>query len=305
MRYLGLLLFSLSAFGYSPDYFPLQVGNQWVYRVTGLGQPSYVTVSVTRVEERQGERWASVEGLAPAPVLLRHDDEGRLLSLNPQAAGSVWAEFARPEGAEYFSGIDACSSRAKIANRNATVSVPAGTYGGALQINYSGACADAGVTSEHYLPWIGLVRRESTSIAGPRVMELIYSRTGGVTTLSQPETSFALSLGAATVPRGTANLEARLTMRATAAPVTLDFTSSQRFDFSIRNDRGDTVYTWSATRLFLAVVGQEVISGERNWIDALPVSTLPEGRYSVEGWLTTSTGKRYQASVGFEVVAPR
>ena len=309
MRSLLLGLLAVSAFAYSPDYFPLQVGNQWVYRGTQGANATLVTATITGTEERNGRQYAVLEGLNETPSLVRQDDNGTLWTLGRLGNERLWAMFPAVEGSDYAVDIDPCTTKARVASRNSTANVPAGSYPGALLIQYSGICADAGRTSETFLPWIGLVRRESTTLIGPQVLELVYSRTGGVTALSEPEVSFSLSIGRnTTVPlRGLpAPIEARLTLRVTSAPVELNFNSSQRTDFAIYNEQGQTVYLSSATRLYAAVLGKEIVGpGERNWTEVIPVTGLAPGRYTLEGWLNNSGPKRFTATVGFEVAAIR
>jgi hypothetical protein len=312
MKTLSLLLLSLPIFAYSPDYFPLQVGNEWVYRTEMAGNASFSSMRVTGKAEYNGREYAVVEGLGGRlgnfSALLRQDDNGVLWIRGADGVDQVYAAFATPEGGEYGTAIDSCTSKARVASRAIAVETPTGKHEGALQVVYTPNCADAGVTGDWYLPWIGLVRRESTSFAGPRVMTLVYSRTG-VTELSQPEASFGISVNQPVVrlERGVEpQIEARLRLRVTAEPVELRFPSGQRFDFSIQNERGESVYTWSATRLFAAVAGEEIVgSGERNWVESLPLSGLPAGKYTLEGWLAAEGGKRYAANIAFEIAAPR
>lgn len=92
----------------------------------------------------------------------------------------------------------------------------------------------------------------------------------------------------------------------TTNPVELNFPSAQRYDIAIYNEQGQAVYVSSATRLYAAVVGKEIVGpGERNWTESIPLSSLPAGRYTLEGWLTTTGQKRYAATVGFEIGEPR
>ena len=315
MRFVALLGLACSAFAYSPDYFPLQVGNQWIYRATFAGSTSQVNVSVTGTEDHAGKSYAVVEGLDEGRTLFRQDDSGTLWTLDAAGRENPWAVFSTPDGGEYATSINPCTTRARVKSRDAMVNTPAGNYPGALQIEYpAGGCADAGLTGDWFLPWIGLVRRESTTIAGPRILELLYSRTGGVTVLSQPEASFGVSLNTSSIQlvKGvTPQIEARLTLRVTATPVVLDFNSGQHFNFAIRNETGDTVYLWSLGKFFTSVVSKETVGpGERHWPITLNAADnggqlLAPGRYTLEGWLTTAGPKRYAATVGFEVLAPR
>jgi hypothetical protein len=46
----------------------------------------------------------------------------------------------------------------------------------------------------------------------------------------------------------------------TSRPVTLEFSSGQRYDFAIRTAAGADVWTWSADKLFAQMVGTETIA---------------------------------------------
>lgn len=102
------------------------------------------------------------------------------------------------------------------------------------------------------------------------------------------ETSFRLAVRASEI---TLALE-----HSGAKPLTLVFPSSQDFDFSIWDSRGNTVYTWSADKVFLPVVRRVEFSGKRTYNVPLPVESLAPGRYLVDGWLTTEEGRVYRAT---------
>lgn len=297
--------FAFAAVAQSQDYFPLQVGNQWVYRVNWAGQTGNVVVEVTKEATINDQLYAQVRGFEEGPVWLRMSPEGTLYRYNSSSGlEEVWAVFATKEGQTYRTSITPCNSTARVESKTATASLPASDFYGLLEITYPrGNCSDAGLLRELYAPYIGLIERTSDTIAGPRVLRLLYSRTGAITVLSQPETSFGLS-----ITKDDAFLTARLTLRNTAAkPLELNFSSSQRYDFVIRNLKGEQVYQWSATRSFAQVMGSEVVEqGERNWVEQIPLkdnqgTLLPPGFYAVEAYLTHSAVPRYSASVGFEI----
>jgi hypothetical protein len=81
----------------------------------------------------------------------------------------------------------------------------------------------------------------------------------------------------------------------------LDFPSGQRYDFQVKDARGEVIYTWSATRLFPAVTGQEIVKDELVWTETFSAGTLRPGQYTLEGRVANSDAKRYSASVGFEI----
>jgi len=72
----------------------------------------------------------------------------------------------------------------------------------------------------------------------------------------------------------------------------LTFASSQRFDVLLQDERGRVVFRWSDGKVFLPVLGQEIVRpGEALTYEvtfALPDSTqglLPAGRYTLTGLL--------------------
>jgi hypothetical protein len=68
--------------------------------------------------------------------------------------------------------------------------------------------------------------------------------------------------------------------------VTLHFNTSQRYDFVIHDGSGREVWSWSQERMFLQVLGQEVIEpGAGRSYEERFLGTLPPGTYRVTGRL--------------------
>lgn len=83
-----------------------------------------------------------------------------------------------------------------------------------------------------------------------------------------------------------------LTARNTSdAPVDLEFTSSQRYDFRVENAAGSTVWTWSATRSFAQVLGEETFAPgeERSWSSTVGADLSPGG-YTAVGMVMNRSG---------------
>lgn len=79
----------------------------------------------------------------------------------------------------------------------------------------------------------------------------------------------------------------------TEREVKLEFTSSQRYDFAVKNSAGETVYLFSSVALFAQGLGEEVIKqGEALTyeIDASGLG-LEKGEYTLEAWLIPKDGK--------------
>ena len=299
MRYVFLFAaLSLPLLG--QDYFPLQVGNQWLYRqVAGLGKGTFVT-EIAGTQDVNGQTYFDVRNLFGKNWLARMNDAGQLVALgDDRKSETLLADFGAADG--YKSGFDDCAGQARVTSRNARAMVVQGEIDGALRVDYGASprCADAGLTSETYYPYVGLVERTETSFAGPVTWRLIYSRTGGVTVLAQSENSFTLSLDKASYKGG--DLLARLTLRNSGlSPLKLSFNSGQRYDLTIKNAAGNVVYQASRGIFYSQALGEIEVTGEKNWVVTVPLN-LPAGAYTAEGWLTPSTGTQYRSSARFVV----
>lgn len=294
------------------NYFPLEAGNQWIYR----SGSQLATAEVVRTEAFDGRSYALVRGFL-GDAWLRTDENGALVAYDPETrTEQLWTAFGAAEGARFQSAIPPCEQPAQLVSKSAKYTGPIGEFPYALEIRYSpGRCADAGNERDLYLPWVGLVQRRTTTIAGPRTWDLVYARLG-VTEISASEISFQLSLDQAVYTadlmppvdpqRAVPHMLARLTLRHTRQePLRLTFATGQRFDFVIRNEKGEAVYRWSDGKAFTQALGTETILGERNWAIDVPLGAgsapLAQGRYIAEGWLTNDGPRAGSATAAFEV----
>jgi hypothetical protein len=232
---------------------------------------------------------------------LRVTETGQLIEFRPATRDTVpWTDFAAATGTRFSSAASPCNRSAAIADRQAPVRTPVGDYDAALLVRYQEpACADAGYIEEAYVPYVGLVRRTETTLLGPVAHELIYARLGGLVTLSQPERGLSLAVEGSVKP-GDLTL-VRLTLRnTTREPLRFTFPSTQMYNFTIYNEAGTPVYTWSATRLFAAVITELEVNGERSWVEPLETQPLRPGRYTVEAIITTAP-VRYRAVTLLEI----
>ena len=326
---LGVLLAAATALAQAPPrvrfsphpYFPLAVGNQWVYVQRGRVAGEPVTVQITATSQFNGIPYYQITGYAEGPAWVRYNTAGELVQYDASGgADQLWYPFGAPDGSSFRSQVPApCLQQAVVRARNAEIRVPAGTFSPVLAVEYQpGPCADAGYSEEVFASGVGLVRRTAITIAGPRTFELTWARVNGVV-ISGPEVSFSISMDrplyyADFMPpvdpaRTTPVVTARLTLRnTTSMPVTLRFNSGQRYDLVIRDASGQQVYQWSMGKLFTQVVGRlELLKdGEVVYLEEIPLAdrggrTFPQGRYTLEAWLTTSEGKVYSASIPFEL----
>ena len=293
------LLFAGAIFAAGAEYFPLQVGNSWVYRVTQgrLSRPG--TINVERTERVEGREYYRVSFFEDS-LLIRQSDDGSLVKYDPGTkTEGVWLPFGAAEGSPVRTEMDQCSRTVTVASSAAKITIGIGTFDNALHLRYTPNCADAGVTGQYFLPYVGMVLHETTSIAGPVRHELVYSRTGSTNVVARTN-AFTLATDAPVYKAGQEELLARVTLRV-SDPVQLTFPSGQNTDLRVTNERGDSVYVWSRDKLFIQVFHEERIEGERNWVMSVPIADLPPGKYTVEGWLTTQP-RQYSAVVTFEIV---
>jgi hypothetical protein len=295
----------------APDYFPLQVGNQWIYRpVEGGGEPLVVEIASAGYFDGQG--YVLLRGLAEGDAWLRLSEERTLYRYNRETRREeVWLAFGAATGEPFATAIHPCNPTAVIASRAARWEGPIGEFDTALEVAYPpGPCADAGLQRDYYLPYVGLIERTVTTIAGPRRYQLVYARLGGVTFVTAPELSVSLALDRHLYTPGAqpAELLARLTVRnSRLEPLTLNFGSSQRFDLAVKDEQGREVYRWSEGKAFLLVFGSEQLgTGERNYVISVPLvsrsgAALPPGHYAVEAWVTNIAPPRLEARAGFEI----
>lgn len=88
----------------------------------------------------------------------------------------------------------------------------------------------------------------------------------------------------------------------TAEPVTLPFSTSQRFDLAIEDERGQELWRWSRGRFFLQVLGEETIHPEGRPLtyDAEAPTPAEPGHYLLLGGLATK-GRAPRATIPFTI----
>jgi len=302
----GAITFASALPAQTPAWFPLEVGNTWLYRPVPnsnrVGNADPRTISVESKETISGRDYFNVSYFGRVVTLRTEPSDGSVISYD-RASGteSPFLSLGLPVGGTFPTKLDPCSTTGTIAARDASVNTAAGQFNNVVQVRFQGSCADAGTVQQSYAPYIGLVQDEETSFAGPLVYELAYyhvgTSTGGV-----QETSFTVSTDSPQYPvAGT--LQARLTLRSTSlVPIPMHFPSGQSFEFKILNDKGEVVYLWSKGRAFTMIIRDLKFGpGEQTYGVAVPLTDLPAGHYTAVGYLTTDP-LLYQGQVGFDVV---
>jgi hypothetical protein len=311
-----LAIFGLAALAAAedPDYFPLQAGNQWVYRCTRncLSADTFTLeiVGTASTTAPDGSPYFILRGLAK-DYWIRAVDGSRVVARDPDGSAEekLWYDFAAPEDQEYPTSVHPCNVSAEITSREFDYSGPLGHYS-ALQIQYPATtCNLQGLVEEIFLPAIGLARRVDL-VPGSRTYDLIFALVGGNTFTPQSELSFALALDRATysigAPGSAPAITARIDLKNTT-PDTLHLTlPANPYDLEIKNDRGERVYRWSDGKVFPLFLTEVDVSGERSYVIVIPLETdfsraWPPGTYTAEAHLNTNPPDRYLARVAFQI----
>jgi hypothetical protein len=312
------------------DFFPLQVGNSWTYALTGFAAQGSVTVKVTNAIDVEGVRYYKIEDYTADPVFVRQDAEGRVFELRTEPAeierwftranshGSLWYDLAAPVGTSWESGLSLdCVGMAVMARPPSNVEVPARVFEELAAVSFpANNCADAGVEEEIFAAGVGLVRRTSLTIGGPRSMVLVSAQVNGkqvgakglaVSLMIDRPVYFANLQPPVDPVLSVPVLHAQFKLENTGEqPLTISIPSGQEFDLVIRDEAGEEVFRWSDGKFFTQALQTISLSpGERVYTVDVPLGKggqpLPPGRYTVEAWIATVAPKLYQATLAFEL----
>jgi hypothetical protein len=236
-------------------------------------------------------------------LLLRKNEAGTLVIYDRDGKREkTWVAFGAAAGEAYRTEVDSCNATAVIRTRQGELKSPFGEFPNALQVGYQPSCADAGLTSESFLPYVGLVQRTETTIAGEQTWNLIYTRLGGFSVFTEREVSFQAALDASQYKPGD-GLTVRMSLRSTLAPpLQLTFPTGQDYDLILRNEKGEEVYRWALGKLFTNIFRQFPLTGEKNWALTVRVPEVPPGNYTAAANLAV-LGPRYEATIPFVIVA--
>lgn len=259
------------------NFFPLQNGNSWTYRIAGTQQE--FTVQVGAPVTMEGRDWFPLTGYTPQRVWVRYEGD-RLTYLDESSAtesvltsflpGNNWPAPMR----QCRQSGEAQGTRAKYAGGD-----------GALEIRYATfECADAGTISELYAENIGMVQRTEQSFIGPRTYNLVSARLVSTVIETAPHGRFTVSREAITADQVDLTLRVQV---GNSSPLSLSFGSSQEYDVVLRDDSGKAVYVWSAARTFLQALHSIVVDGE--WSATVSIPRPAAGVYTVQAWLATAT----------------
>ncbi len=326
------------------DLWPSAVGNEWTYAIEGrINDGQKFDVKSTQssggwnyldgIDQFHGAGWGDRYWWMSAT-------SGKIWVWNSDTARyTLVFDLGLAKGKTFKSSIDGDSclnaTTWEVADRAASIETPVGTFSNCVVIRVnSSPCADAGLGHMVFAPNVGLVEYSWTTIAGGHSAKLLHAIVNGVEYEMQPteedfeglQTSLVIDRRVYTVtddqepivpPGGRPLIPSTLKVRFviandTTETVTFDYRSSQRYDFVIRNDRGEQVYVWSANKRFMMALGRETLAPGKSlrWTDSIELrdfrdgKALPAGRYVIEGIHTTdasSSNTREKASTSFEI----
>lgn len=80
--------------------------------------------------------------------------------------------------------------------------------------------------------------------------------------------------------------------------VKLEFTSSQRFDYSVRTKDGKEIFLFSSIAAFLQALGEEELKPGEELIYEIDLTdlNLDKGEYILSVWMTPKDGETYKVS---------
>jgi hypothetical protein len=177
------------------SYFPLQVGDEWVYAdndrtITG----AYITRRVARAELIGTTLWFVIEDTVsgdnkPAETRFRNDDQGRIYQLTFQGE-QLWLDPTNPANP---------SAILKIDGRGFLVQTPVGQFRDTLSYNgfFGGLVMENGV----FTRGIGLLMRSQNMLSGSsggflQSLNLVYARIDGHIFYTAPSKSIELGVDA-------------------------------------------------------------------------------------------------------------
>jgi hypothetical protein len=265
------------------DFLPLQQGNSWTYRRAGTGETFRIQVGLPVFLNQHV--YHLLRGYLAEPALVRIDERGSLVAVDEETGQEhVVTDFTPFEGGWWDAPARSCEIQGQTSERGTVHDGPAGPVGDVREIHYRIiGCADVGVQYEQYAANIGMLRRTSTTIAGPVTFDLVRARVGNLEINAATHSSFSVSLDRTAAGESIAQL--RLESNSPVAQK-LRFSTSQEFDAEILDASDQLVWRWSNGQAFTQ--SEHEITVSREWASSVALPTLQPGSYTVHAWVTTA-----------------
>lgn len=285
-----------------PSFFPLETGNEWVYRNAETGSAFTVRVGVPVISG--GNVYYTLSGYVDSRLFVRTGEDGSLYYRDEENERDLLLTSFEPfEGGWFHAPLRPCEQEGQAAVRREEYQGAAGRFG-ALRIRYrSYDCADAGVTEELYAENVGMLSRTMSTIAGPQAFHLVTARIGKMELSRQAGGTFSVTINP---PRPSDESALAILRLAVSRPVVLRYASAQEYDVLLRDSEGRVAWRWSDGKAFPPVITEITVEGERLWRVEVPLRILelplPSGRYSIEAWLPTGDERpQFAATAALEI----
>ena len=238
------------------NYMPIAPGNNWHYRSSMSGET--LVVQVGQVGYMMGGQvYYKLRGYTPQELFVRASESGDLYYFDEELDRELLLTSFQPTSNFWFHAPQRiCEQEFQPQLKRVDYQGPAGSYNNsALLLHYrSFACADAGVEEERYAENVGMVRRVSTTIAGPVTYELVRASVGPLAISERPSVSFSVNLRQ--LPdRLIANLHLDVSG---GSPVRLVFPSAQEYEVVLRDSSGQQIWRWSDGLAFAQAVHKKL-----------------------------------------------
>jgi hypothetical protein len=304
-------------------FFPLEVGNEWVY---SDGIHSYQVQVLRKTEETNGRTYFEISDYFRDENVykIRQGPIGQIYEYNPNGPDFQWYRFGTLSSEWLFSSADdiSCVTGSTLNSTeypHETVNVPAGAFAHINHFGFKSPCYDAGISEEIFAEGIGLIQRIYETIGGPRTYQLVYARLGsrelpaaqyGVRVSMDMPVYFNNRMPPIVNPWPIAQVMLAV-QNTTETPMEFVFPTSQRFDFSVRDALGNEVLRWSDGLSFSQVETRETLhKGSWHFPASIHLKTrkgdlLPSGFYTLTGYLSIRdsefTHQSMSGSISFEV----
>jgi hypothetical protein len=271
---------------HAADLLPLAPGNTWTYRDAITGESFQIQVGTQVYLDKHP--YHTLLGYAEDQLLVRVNEYGNIVFWDEETGQDTLLISFEPMPTEWWEALRrGCEQQGNTPALRSFYDGPAGRWD-VVEIAYrTFGCFDAGVESEQFAENIGMVRRIVTTVAGPRIFDLVYARIG-----TQVITAGSVGSFSVTVEPSRSSTYWLVTLRIDlpyGSAMNLSFSSAQEYDARLRGADGRVLWTWSSDKLFAQVQHQLRFRGRFSATIEVPqplvISEGPQ-RYTIEAWMT-------------------
>ncbi|MCW9016266.1 MAG: BsuPI-related putative proteinase inhibitor, partial [Kangiellaceae bacterium] len=166
-----------------------------------------------------------------------------------------------PVGTTYPVVLNSCTSEPRIAEKNISLSTPAGSFDNVVRLEFSNHCYHKSLHYAYFHPGVGLLQWKEFLFTGSYAYSLIEANINGNTYPSIPQLS-----SSALLTRGIVNVrhhdhvDAQITLsNISNEPANFTFFSGQDFEIEIIDLFGTVVNRWSVNKFFTQAIRDIVI----------------------------------------------